>query len=98
MSSRSRFYLSEITPDDLVEFRASWDWDSNVTRQKAQTNLKSFLRAACPNSDTLVKALGKISLTEDDNARLEPKPFTERELTTLLTQVEYFPKKPFTNG
>jgi|SRR5438105_4653828 len=87
LTARSRFFPSEITPDDVIEFRASWKWKSGVTRQKAQTNIKSFLRAACPQSDTLVKALGRISLSRDDHARLEPQPFTEKELQHLLAQV-----------
>jgi integrase len=95
LSARSRFFPSEITPDDGIEFRASWKWKSGVTRQKAQTNIKSFLRAACPQSDTLVKALGRISLSRDDHARLEPQPFTEKELQHLLAQVpKSFAKEP----
>jgi len=87
LSARSRFFPSEITTDDVIEFRASWKWKSGVTRQKAQTNVKSFLRAACPHSDSLVKALGKITLSKVDHARLEPQPLTEKELTRLFAQV-----------
>lgn len=87
LSARSRFFPSEITPEDVIEFRASWKWKSGVTRQKAQTNIKSFLRAVCPHSDALVKVLGTIKLSKVDQARLEPKPYSERELNQLLAQV-----------
>lgn len=87
LSARSRFFPSEITPEDVIEFRASWKWKSGVTRQKAQTNIKSFLRAVCPHSDALVKALGTIKLSKVDQARLEPKPYSEQELNQLLAQV-----------
>src|SRR5215472_2527068 len=87
LSARSRFFPSEITPEDVIEFRASWKWKSGVTRQKAQTNIKSFLRAVCPHSESLVKALGTIKLSKVDQARLEPKPYSERELKRLLAQV-----------
>jgi integrase len=87
LTARSRFFPSEITPDDVIEFRASWNWKSGVTRQKAQTNIKGFLRAACPHSEALVKALGTIKLSKADTARLEPKPYSEQELKRLLAQV-----------
>jgi integrase len=86
MAARSRYFPSEITPEDVIEFRASWTWKSGLTQQKAQTTLKGFLRSL-PDSDTLVKALGKIKLSKDDNARLEPKPFTDDEIKQLLAQV-----------
>jgi integrase len=87
LAARSRFLPSEITPDDVIEFRASWTLKSGVTRQKAQTTLKSFLKHACPHAETLRNALGKIKLSKEDDARLEPKPFTEQELKHLLAQV-----------
>src|SRR5262249_50235242 len=87
LAARSRFLPSEITPDDVIEFRASWTLKSGVTRQKAQTTLKSFLKHACPHAETLRNALGRIKLSKEDDARLEPKPFTEQELKRLLLQV-----------
>jgi integrase len=93
MASRSRFFPSEITPTDVVEYRASWKWKSGVTRQKAQQNLRGFLRSCCgTNLKGLLDSLRPIKLSKADNARLEPQPFTEEELTKLLGQVpETFP-------
>ena len=44
MAGRSRFFPSEITPTDVIEYRSTWNWKSGVTRQKAQQNLRGFLR------------------------------------------------------
>ena len=95
MGDRSRFFPSEITPTDVVEFRATWKWKSGVTRQKAQQNLRGFLRSCCrDNLKGLLEVLKPIKLTKAGRARLEPQPFTEEELTRLLTQVrETFPDR-----
>jgi integrase/recombinase XerD len=88
MTARSRFFPSEITPTDVIEYRATWKWNSGVTRQKAQQNLRGFLRSCCKdNVKGLLDALRPIKLSKADNARLEPQPFTEQELKTLLAQV-----------
>ena len=89
MSSRSKFFPSEVSATDVIEYRAGWvSWKSGVTRQKAQQNLRGFLRFACTkNLPELLAALKPVRLEKVDKERLEPRPFTEKELTHLLAQV-----------
>lgn len=88
MAERSRFFPSEITPTDVIEYRSTWNWKSGVTRQKAQQNLRGFLRSCCKdNLKGILDVLKPIKLSKADNARLEPQPFTEEELTKLLAHV-----------
>jgi integrase len=89
MAGRGKFFPAEITPPDVIDFRTGWaTWKSSVTKQKAQQNLRGFLRSCCPeNLQGLLKALGTIRLTKTDSARLEPKPFTDAEIEKLLTQI-----------
>ena len=87
-----RFFPQEITKQDVIEFRGTWDktWKSAITRQKAQQNLRAFIRYCCrgDHRDELLDALGKpIKVTREDKERLKPKPFTEAELKKLLAQV-----------
>jgi integrase/recombinase XerD len=88
LAARSKLFPSEITPTDLIEFRAGWDWKSGVTKQKAQQNIRGFLRSCCrENLADLLSALKAIRLSKTDIARLEPQPFSEEELKKLLGQV-----------
>jgi hypothetical protein len=88
LAARSKFFPSEITPADVIEFRSGWTWKSAVTRQKPQQNLRGFLRFCCKdNLEELLKVLQSIKLSKADRARLEPQPFTEQELKKLLAQV-----------
>jgi len=89
MSDRSRFFPGEITATDVIEYRSAWDsWKSAVTRQKAQQNLRGFLRFACVrNLSELLNALKPVRLSKEDKERLQPRPFTETELKTLIAQV-----------
>jgi integrase len=91
MSSRSKLFPSLITAADLIEFRAGWDkvWGSATTRQKAQQNIRSFLRTCCRENlnDLLANALKTIRLSKEDKERLEPKPFTEKEIKVLFAQI-----------
>ncbi|SRR6266498_2802301 len=88
MEMRSKFFPAEIIPKDVIDFRAGWTWKSGVTKQKAQQNLRGFLRSCCKaNLTELLDALEKIKLSKADKARLEPQPFTEKELKHLLAQV-----------
>jgi len=90
MSARSKLFPSLITAADVIEFRATWDkiWASATTRQKAQQNIRSFLRTCCrENLNDLLAALKTIRLSKEDKERLEPKPFTEREIKALFAQV-----------
>ena len=88
MAERSKFFPSEIAGPDVIAYRASWTWQSGVTKQKAQQNLRGFLRSCCrDNLQDLLSALKTIRLSKADRTRLEPKPFTEKELTRLLQKV-----------
>jgi len=88
LAGGAKFFTSEITPSDVIEFRSGWTWKSGVTRQKAQQNLRGFLRFCCKdNLEELLKVLKSIKLSKADHARLEPQPFTEQELRKLLAQV-----------
>ena len=96
MTRRSKLFPSEINTTDLIDYRASWDtWESGVTRQKAQQNLRGFLRSCCKaNLPDLLAALKPVRLSKSDKDRLEPQPFTEQELKHLLAQVpKTFPEK-----
>jgi integrase len=93
---RSKLFPSEVTATDVIEYRASWNtWKSGVTRQKAQQNLRGFLRSCCRTSlPDLLDALKPVRLAKSDKDRLEPRPFTEKELKHLLAQVpKTFPEK-----
>jgi integrase len=89
MAGRSKLFPALITPTDVIEFRVEWDsWPSALTRQKAQQNLRGFLRYCCrENLAELLAALKTIRLSKTDRKRLEPKPFTEKEIKTLLAQI-----------
>ena len=41
---------------ELIQFRAGWTWKSGVTRQKAQQNLRAFLRSC--SKENLQELLG----------------------------------------
>lgn len=95
MSRRSIFFSSEIRPHDVVEFRQSWTWKSGVTLQKAQQNIRGFLRRCNPpNLKSLLDVMQPIKLSKTDITRLKPRPFSEDELKRLLAQVpKTFPDK-----
>jgi integrase len=89
MAGRSKFFPHEVTTDDVIHFRASWKWKSGVTRQKAQQNLRGFLRTACEGKhlEEILNVLKPIKLSDEDTVRLKPQPFSDKELTTLIAQV-----------
>lgn len=90
MSARSKFFPAEITTTDAIEFKASWTtWRSSVTRQKAQQNIRGFVRFACrgDHRQEILDAFGTIKPEQEEEERREPKPFTEAELKNLLAQV-----------
>jgi site-specific recombinase XerD len=89
LANRSKFFPAEVTKEDVIEFRSSWtSWASGRTRQKAQQNLRGFLRFACrENLDELLDNLKAIKLSKADKERSKPQPFTEGQLKTLLAQV-----------
>lgn len=90
MSARSKLFPSLITAADVIEFRAGWGriWPAVTTRKNAQQNIRSFLRTCCrENLNDLLGALKTIRLSKEDKKRLEPKPFTEKEIKTLFAQI-----------
>ena len=89
MQSRNKLYPSLVTATDVIDYRATWDtkWKA-TTRQKAQQNLRGFLRTCCrENLNDLLAGLRTIKLSKEDKSRLEPKPLTEKEIKTLLAQI-----------
>ena len=89
MQGRNKLYPSLLTATDVIDYRATWDkkWEA-TTRQKAQQNLRGFLRTCCrENLNDLLSALRTIRLSKEDKQRLEPKPFSEDEIKTLLAQM-----------
>lgn len=89
MAARSKYFPAEITTDEVLHFRASWKWKSGVTRQKAQQNLRGFLRMACEGKllEDLLRVLKPIKLSKEDTVRLKPQPFSDEELTKLIAQI-----------
>jgi integrase len=90
MSRRNKFFPSLITASDVIEFRTGWkaEWISTTTRQKAQQNLRGFLRACCrENLKDLMDALGTIRLSKEDKNRLESKLFAEKEIKAIFAQI-----------
>jgi integrase len=90
MSARSKLFPSLITAADVIEFRAGWEkaWPSATTRQKAQQNIRTFLRTCCrENLNDLLNALKTIRLSKQDKERLEPKPFSEEEIKALFAKI-----------
>ncbi len=90
MTSRSKLFPALLTATDVIEFRAGWEtmWNSTTTRQKAQQNIRGFLRTCCrENLNDLLSALKTIRLSKDDRKRLEPKPFAEQEIKALFAQI-----------
>jgi integrase len=89
-AARGRFYPHQVTATDVIEFRSSWDkseWQT-TTKMKAQQNLRTFLRFCCrENLNDLLAALKTIRLAKEDRERLQPKPFTEKEITRLFAQI-----------
>lgn len=90
MAARSKFYPTDITTQDLIEYRSTWgSWKSGVTKQKGQQNLRGFIRFCCRANDAaeLLKALKTINLTREDKERVKPRPFSEAELKKMLAAV-----------
>src|SRR5579864_420353 len=88
MSARLKFYPRDITPKDVIDFRSSWKW-GDLTRIKAQQNLRGFIRFCCKGEqrDDVLDALGTIKQTREGRQRRKPKPLSEADLKKLLAQV-----------
>src|SRR5204863_1115285 len=66
MSARTKFYPADITPNDVIDFRASLKSLGDLTRIKAQQNLRGFLRFSCDgNRQAVLDALGAIKQTRE---------------------------------
>jgi site-specific recombinase XerD len=72
----------------LIDYRAGWTW-SDLTSIKAQQNLRGFIRICCKGNHRtdLLDSLGTLKETKQGRERRKPKPFTEKEIQKLLTQV-----------
>ena len=91
LENRSNFFPSEITKQDVIEFRATWTGWSDMTAIKAQQNLRGFIRFACRENRTeLLDSLKTIKETKQGKARRKPKPFSEQEIEKIL---EHTPEK-----
>src|SRR5439155_23474791 len=70
MTSRSKFYPADITAQDVIDYRATWTW-SDLTKIKAQSNLRGFIQACCKVNHRIdmIDALGKIKETNQCKER-----------------------------
>src|SRR5947208_15610669 len=89
MTSRSKFYPRDIRSQDVIDYRATWTRWNDLTKIKAQGNLRDFIEACCKGDyrTDLLDALTRIKETKQGKERRKPKPFTEEEITFLLAQV-----------
>jgi integrase len=84
MTTRGKLFAREVTPQDVLDFRSTWRW-SDLTKIKAQQNLRGFVRFACDgNRSKILDALGTIKETKEGRRNRQPKPFTKDELATML--------------
>jgi integrase len=89
LSARSKFFPAEITPQDVLDFRSTWKTWSDLTRIKAQQNLRGFIRSACRENRTdVLDALKTIRPSREGIERRKPKPFSEDELASILSVVK----------
>jgi integrase len=88
LADRSKFFASEITPKDVIDFRSSWTW-SDLTKIKAQQNLRGFIRAVCRDNRTdLLDSLKTIKETREGKLRRKPKPFSEAEIHAIMKHTQ----------
>lgn len=87
LSKRSKFYPSDITLDDLVEYRTTWTTLAPITQQKMQERLRAFLKYACDPKENLLELLKLKGIIIKAKDRPKPQPFTDEELNRLLAQV-----------
>jgi site-specific recombinase XerD len=94
LSKRSKFYPSDLTLDDLVEFRSTWADLAKITQQKMQERLRAFLKFAC-TKDNLFDLLKLKGIRIKAADRPKPQPLSDEELNRLLAQVpKNFPDEP----
>jgi integrase len=94
LADRLKFFPNDIAPTDATDFRASWKRWGDLTRIKAQQNLRGFIRFCCKgNRNDILDRLDVIKQTREGKDRRKPKPLTEAELKTLLAQVPITFKK-----
>jgi integrase len=87
--NRLRTFCDEITAQDVLDFRNTWEW-GDLTRIKAQQNLKGFLNFV-RNSDA-AHALKTIKETKEGKKRRKPKPLSESDIVALLKQARKLPQ------
>jgi integrase len=91
MEKRGKHYAHQIEKEDVVAFRATWTtWESGLTRQKAQQNLRGFLRFFCTDAQRLKELLGvlkPVKLSREDRDRVEPQPYSEAEVAQLIAKI-----------
>ena len=89
IAKRSKFYPSQVEPEDVIAFRATWTSWGDLTKIKAQQNLRGFLRSCLKGEHRtdVLDALDTIKETKAGKERRKPKPLTEEELQKLLAKV-----------
>ena len=89
MTACSKFYPSQITVQDVIDCRATWTGWNDLSKIKAQQNLRGFLRM-CLRGDhrtDVLDALNTIKETKHGKERRKPKPFPEDEIKKLLAKI-----------
>lgn len=88
MEGRGKLFPADIMAQDVIEYRSTWTW-GDLTKIKAQTNLRSFLRSCLrgEHRTDVLDSLKTIKQTKEGIARRKPRPFTEAELKSLLDHI-----------
>ena len=89
MTACSKFYPSQITVQDVIDCRATCTGWNDLSKIKAQQNLRGFLRM-CLRGDhrtDVLDALNTIKETKHGKERRKPKPLTEDEINKLLAKI-----------
>jgi hypothetical protein len=78
LAGRSKFYASDITRQDVADFRATWSESWNpLKRSRVQTNIRSFLRFA--GRHDLLDCFSRIKTLPS-----KPNPLSEDQVKNLL--------------
>ena len=85
LSQRSKLFVAEITLEDLIEFRSTWEvlYPSSTTRQQVQTRLRGFLRY-CYDARWLDRIPRLSPIQSDEPPTL---PFSAKEYEHILATV-----------
>ena len=85
---RKKFAITEVTFNDLVEFRAEWT-DALSTQRRNQESVKGFFRF-CVKSDFIVKNPA-LDLDPIQEGRPKTEPFTREEMDRIFSAVASLP-------